>query len=108
MTLRTDKQHRALFKYLGDLANELNQAGVDQRMFIDHLKGWEIPITKDFLHMVWKLKQGKMFLTDSTTQLTTAQVSQMYDTINMFVSTEFGVSTAFPSMEELERLQDNL
>jgi hypothetical protein len=98
---RTEKQNRALFRYLTDLANELNASGIDQKMFIDHLKGWEIPITKEFLHEVWKLKQSKMFLTDSTTKLTTAQVSQVYDAVNMFTSTQFGVGMAFPSIDAI-------
>ena len=95
----SSQQHKALFQYLGDLASELNQAGVDQKMFIDHLKGWEIPITKEFLHQIWKMKQGKMGMGDSTTQLTTAQVSQVYDTINLFTSIEFGVASPFPSRD---------
>lgn len=104
---RSDKQHRALFKYLGDLANELNSAGIDQKMFIDNLKGWEVPITKEFLHQIWKLKQGKMFLTDSTKLLTTEQVSQVYDAVNHFTSTQFGVSSPFPSEEELEKIYED-
>jgi hypothetical protein len=102
--LRTDHQHRALFKYLGDLANELNQAGVDQRMFIEHLNGWEIPITKEFLHHIWKMKQERMFLTDSTKKLTTDQVSQVYDVVNKFVSQEFGIECAFPSEEVINSM----
>jgi hypothetical protein len=98
---RTNQQNKALWKYLTDLANELNQAGVDQKLFIDHLKGWEIPITKEFLHEIWVLKQEKMFMTKSTTKLETNQVSQVYDAINMFTSTQFGVTTPFPSIESL-------
>lgn len=90
--LRTENQKGSMFQYFQDLANALNEAGVDQKMFIDHLKGWEIPITKEFLHYIWKLKQKKMFLTDSTKRLKKDQVSQVYDAINMFTSTQFGVS----------------
>jgi len=99
--MRTSKQNRALHKYLSDLANELQAHGVTQKMFIDELKGWDVPITKEFLKYIWKLKQKKMFLTDSTTKLETDQVSQVYDAVNMFTSTVFGVSTPFPSEEEL-------
>lgn len=98
---RTDNQNRALWKYLTDLSNALNEAGVDQKMFIDHLKGWEVPITKEFLHLIWKMKQEKMFLTNSTTKLKTDQVSQVYDAVNKFTSQEFGVAEPFPSIEEI-------
>lgn len=101
---RTDRQNAALHKYLSDLANELQAHGITQKMFIDELKGWDIPITKEFLKMIWKMKQEKMFLTNSTTQMETDQVSQVYDAVNMFTSTVFGVGCAFPSEEELERL----
>jgi len=108
MEKRTNKQNNSLHLYLTQLANELNQAGVDQKMFIEHLKGWEIPITKEFLHQIWKMKQEKMAMGDSTTKLTTDQVSQVYDTINLFTSTVFGVGQAFPSQEELDDISQSL
>ncbi len=80
-----------------ELANALNEAGIDQKLFIDHLKGWEVPITKEFLHQIWLMKQGKMGMGDSTSKLTSDQVTQVYDAINMFTSTEFGVGMQFPS-----------
>ena len=45
------------------------------------------------------MKQEKMGMGDSTTKLTTDQVSQVYDTVNNFTSTEFGVGNAFPSIK---------
>lgn len=107
MITRSKQQNKALWKYLTDLSNELNQAGVDQKLFIEHLNGWEIPITKEFLHQIWKLKQEKMGMGDSTTKLNTDQVSQVYDAVNMFTSTEFGVGQAFPSIEDLLLYNDD-
>ena len=98
---RTPSQNKALWLYLTQLANELNQAGVDQKLFIEKLKGWEVPITKEFLHTIWKMKQQKMFGTDSTRELSSDQVTQVYETINNFTGTQFGVSDAFPSMDSL-------
>lgn len=105
---RTLAQNRALHKYFTDLANELTNAGVDQKLFIDHLKGWEVPITADFLKLIWKIKQEKMFGTNSTTKLQTHQVTEVYETVNKFVGQVFGVHTAFPSLEEIEALQAKL
>lgn len=107
MEKRTSAQNRALWKYLTELSNALNAAGVDQKLFIEHLKGWEIPITKEFLHLIWKMKQERMGMGDSTTKLETDQVSQVYDAINNFVGTEFGVHSAFPSQEELDAILDS-
>jgi len=105
---RTLAQNRALHKYLTDLANALNESGIDQKMFIDHLKGWEIPITMEFLKMIWKMKQEKMFLTNSTTQMKTDQVSQVYDAVNKFTYQEFGVSEPFPSIEQIMLMQHDV
>jgi len=98
---RTNKQNAALHKYLGDLANALEESGIDQKMFIDKLKGWTIPITPEFLKEIWKIKQEKMFMHESTTKLTTSEINRIYDVINKFTSQEFGVSEAFPSMEAI-------
>ena len=98
---RTKKQNNALHKYLSDLANALTEAGVGVKLFIEKLRGWDVPVTAEFLKQIWHIKQDKMFQTESTTKLTTAQVSQVYDAINLFTSQEFGVSEAFPSMEQI-------
>lgn len=105
---RTKAQNRALHKYFTDLANELNAAGVDQKLFIDHLKGWEVPITADFLKQIWKIKQEKMFGTDSTTQLKTHQVTEVYETVNKFTGQAFGVSQAFPSLDDIMEKYENI
>lgn len=98
---RTTQQNKALHKYLGDLSNALEEAGIDQAMFIEKLNGWTIPITPEFLKLIWKIKQEKMFQHESTTKLTTSEINRIYDVINKFTSQEFGVSEAFPSMEQI-------
>lgn len=105
---RTLSQNAALHLYFSQLAAELNAAGIDQKLFIDHLKGWEVPITADFLKQIWKIKQEKMFGTDSTTELKTHQVTEVYETVNKFVGQQFGVHTAFPSLDEIMEKFNNL
>jgi len=104
---RSEAQHRALFKYFRELAAELQAAGVDQKLFVQSLQEWEVPITEEFLHHIWKIFQEHMFLTSSTKQLKSHQVAQVYDAVNFFVSNKFGVSTPFPSEEELIHMQKN-
>lgn len=98
---RTSQQNRSLHLYFTQLADELNAHGVDQKLFCEKLQGWSVPITADFLKLIWKIKQGKMYGTHSTTELTTKQIDEVYDTVNLFTSQMFGVSCAFPSTEEL-------
>lgn len=104
----TRQQHKALFKYFEQLAAELTAHGVTQKMFIDNLQGWDIPINKEFLHTIWKMKQEKMGLGDSTQKLSGDQLTRVYDTVNHFTGTVFGVSQAFPSEEELIHRYDEV
>lgn len=105
---RTIQQNKALHKYFTDLAQALTEHGVDQKLFIEKLQGWSVPITADFLKQIWKLKQQKMYGTNTTTKLTTTQVDEVYDTVNQFTAQEFGVSCAFPSIAELQaKYQEN-
>jgi hypothetical protein len=101
MTQRTQTQNKALHKYFTQLANELDAHGIDQKMLLDKLQGYSVPITKDFLKDVWKAVQKRMYQKESTTELSTSQVSEVYETVNRFTAQEFGVHTAFPSNEEI-------
>lgn len=98
---RTKTQSRALHLYFTQLAKELEAHGIDQKTFVSKLEDISIPITKDFLKLVWKEVQKGMYKTGSTTQLTTSQISEVYETVNRFTAQEFGVHQAFPSMEEV-------
>lgn len=100
----TTQQRKALHVYFQNLSDALIGAGIDQKVFINTLKSVEIPMTPEFLKMVWKLVQKKMFDTDSTNHLTSSQITREYDVINKFTSQEFGISEAFPSEEEMKRL----
>ena len=99
---RSNKQNRALHKYLADLSAALNEAGVGTKVFLEKLSFYDdIPLTPELLKLVWKTKQEKMFQHESTTQLTTSEINRLYDVVNKFTSQEFGVSEAFPSMESI-------
>lgn len=84
-----------IHKWCAELADEFQGSGVDQKLFVQSLNEWEVPITKEFLIEIWRLFQVHMFGTTSKTELTTDQVSQVYDAMNFFISTKFGVSTDF-------------
>ena len=97
--LRSDKQNNSLWLYFTLLATELNLAGYDMRKLIEH--GVEISWTKDTIaDYLWKPIQKEMFKTNSTTKLTTEQINQIYDEVNRITS-EKGVSVAFPNVEQL-------
>jgi len=90
--------------YCGEIAKKLNDSGQDMRKVLKP----EIAIrwTKDsfYTHM-WKPVQKVMYDTDSSKDLETKHVSEIYDTINLHTSTHHGVSSRFPS-KEIEMLNE--
>ena len=79
------------------LANALNDAGYDMKLLLAHR---EIPWSQNSVkEQMWRPVQQSMFDIDSTTQLAPSQVSQVYDTINRFLSEKFAISVEFPSKE---------
>ena len=60
----------------------------------------EIPWTKENVHkFMWKPVQELLFDINSTTELETKQVSEVYETLNRHTAKR-GVSIPFPSKEE--------
>ncbi len=94
---RSDQQRKAIQKYCRQVADTLNDAGLDMRVVLK--PEVEIPWTMDSVktHM-WKGIQEAMLGKDSTTQLDTGEVSQVYEVMNRHLA-KHGVSVPFPSNE---------
>lgn len=96
MAQRTSQQNKALWLWFERLAETLNAAGLDQRVVLK--PSVQIPWDKDDIHdQLWLSIQKAMFKTDSTTELTKQQVSEVFDVLNRHLSEKFGVSVQFPS-----------
>ena len=101
---RSLKQNAAIHKYCRDLAEECACNGVTMTMLVDTLlSGVEITPTEHMVKEVFKAIQKVMFDTNSTTHLTTDQVSKVYETLNKMSSDNWGISIPFPSLEEQAR-----
>lgn len=98
---RTLKQNKALHLYLTLLSKELNDAGLDMRQVLKPTVDipWTMENSKEYL---WRPIQHALKLKKSTTELTTAEVSQVYDILNRHISEKFGIYVPFPSIEETE------
>lgn len=97
---RTVQQNKALHKLFQLLATELNQAGLDMRKTLK--PGVEIPWqakgVKDYL---WRpIMQAQLDKT-STTEMTTKEIDEVFDTLNRHLGEKFGLYVAFPSIEDL-------
>lgn len=99
---RTLTQNKAMHLYFSMLAYELNISGFDLKKTLR--KDFEILWTETSIkELIWKPVQQNMFDSDSTTKLTTDQVSQVYDVIrNHILEITIGeVDVLFPDKENM-------
>lgn len=96
MEKRTSTQNKALHKYFELLAEELNDAGLDLKEVIKVDIPWSSDTVKQWL---WKPVQKAQLLKESTTELTTAEVNKVYETINRLMAEKFNLHVPFPSDE---------
>ena len=104
---RTLQQNKALHKYFRQLADALNFAGLDMKATLSHRSvdvPWNVNRIKEAL---WKDLQMIMTKSDeypegkdSTIQLDTKEVSEIYETLNRWTASKLGVSVPFPSIDE--------
>ena len=99
---RTLKQNRALHLYFKQLAEELNENGVEFRGFIKADMPWSETMIKEIL---WKPLQGVYLKERSTTKLTTKGINDIYDILNKIIieRTNGQVYVAFPSEELIKK-----
>lgn len=96
---RTLKQNSSLHLYCKQLADELNAQGVTVQILLKNFKmdiDWTPEAVKELL---WKQALKAIYKKDSTTELTTAEVSNVYEHINRFTS-QVGVGLDFPSSDD--------
>lgn len=97
---RTESQNKALHLYFTQLAEMLNQSGLDMRKVLKPSINipWTAKSIKEHLwRPIMKIQLGK----DSTTELTTKEIVEVYDVINKHIGEQFGISIEFPSQESL-------
>jgi len=97
---RTIQQNKALWKYFEALAQEFSDHGLDMKKVLK--PEIDIPWNKNTIcEFLWKpimkIQCGK----ESTTELTTKEIDEIYDTINRHLSEKFGITVEWPSNESL-------
>lgn len=105
---RTNKQNRALHKLFKELAQELNENGLDMRRTLKPSIDiqWDTRLVKEY---IWRPLMQAQLGKDSTTQLTTKDIDKVFETINKHFAQKFGLQIDFPSIETIimkERLQN--
>lgn len=100
---RSYKQNNALHLYCQQLADELNNSGLDMKQVLKSSVDipWTTETVKDYLwRPVQKQKTGKK----STTDLTKNEVSEIYEIINRYLGEKTGVYVEFPHEAPIEGL----
>lgn len=95
---RTLQQNKSLHLLFQLLANELNDAGLDMRKTLKPEIDipWSGPSVKEYL---WRPIQTAQLNKKSTTEMTTVEIDQVFDTINRHLSERLGLTVQFPSIE---------
>jgi hypothetical protein len=93
---RTIKQNSSVHLYCDHLATALNDAGflIKESFFNKEIElDWNMERVKTRL---WKPAQVGLFNKESTTELETGEVSEVYDTLNRFFADNFKIHVPFP------------
>jgi hypothetical protein len=97
---RTPQQNRALHVLFRLLAEELNNAGLDQRRVLKETV--DIPWTSEAVkNQLWRPIQQAQLGKESTKELTTKEIDEVFDTINKHLGERLSVHIPFPSIEEV-------
>lgn len=93
---RTTLQNRSLHLYFTLLAKELNQAGLDIAVVLEKTADvtWTPILIKEIL---WRGLQKSATLKESTTELTTVEVQEVYEILNRFLGEKWGVHVPWPN-----------
>lgn len=92
---RTPTQNNCIHEFCQNLADALNDAGLDMRAVMkpEAEIPWTMTSAKEHL---WRSIQKAMFQKESTTELTTKECSEVYETLNRHIAQKFGVSVPWP------------
>lgn len=98
---RTIKQNASLHLFLSQLAEALNGAGYDMRSKVmrqDIDIPWSGLMIKELIwRPVMKAKLGKK----STTEMTTEEVSMIYEIVNKVIGERCGIHIPWPNVDEI-------
>lgn len=98
--LRTEAQNKSLHLWFTQLADELNNAGLDMRTVLK--PSVSIPWTaRNIKEYLWRPIMQAQLGKDSTTELTTKEIDQVFDVINRHLGEKFSVHVDFPSTETI-------
>lgn len=104
---RTNSQNKALHKLFSILSEELNSAGLDQRVVLK--PGFSIWWTPESIKSnIWKPLQEAMFQKEHTSELNKQQINKIFEQLAKIFGEKYGLELFFPSIEESENYINSL
>ncbi len=99
---RTILQNASMHKYFQLLADELNSAGHEMVVCVMDGLNVDVPWTETTIKKVlWYTIMKKMYDKESTTELTRAEITEIYEALNRWTASEKGVHVPWPSKESM-------
>ena len=96
---RTLPQNASLHLYCKRMAININDAGLSQRTIWDKLRnGFDIPITMEWVKDVFRHVAYKMFKKQSTRDLTTIEIKEVYMAIDQAFLETTGCREEWPTL----------
>jgi len=92
-TKRTQQQNKSLHRFCTELAQELNNAGVTVEAV---MKDLQADFTMETVKMMWRAFAKAKYGKESTAELTTKQINEVYEEVNRHVA-QFGIHLDFPN-----------
>lgn len=100
---RTIRQNSSLHLLFRQIALELNERGMGQRVVVDLLSNYAtVPWSERTVKVIiWHTLQKAVLLKESTTQLTTKEVDEVFEVMNREIFVPMGIELPFPSILEV-------
>lgn len=102
---RTNQQNRALHKLFNDISNYCVETGLDQKVLVNALPSYAIPVSPQSIKEIWRVIQYTLTGKTSTKDLNKKEIDQVYEVFNKFISEVTHEHFAFPSLEQIFLMQ---
>lgn len=98
-TKRSITMNKCLHRALTEIANDLQQQGIERRTIIEDLEGYEAPITMEWMKEVYKSIVYTMYRKTSTIDLSNKEMIDSWEVFSEFLREQYAVSYTWPSSE---------
>jgi hypothetical protein len=102
---RSNQQSKALHFYFQQIANLLNEHGVDLKALLEAFREEDTPITGNNIKDIFKSILFRMHGKNTTTEMTTQDLNEIFMVFNKNISLLTDTNVEFPSRESLELIR---